>query len=131
MTKIKIKNNTIDFIAISSSLICAVHCAALPIILSFSSLGSLHYLENPYIEWAFIGIGIIFVFLSLLPSYKKVHHKITPLLYVVLGFTFIALGRFNLTEPWEIINTIIGASLVSTAHYLNWKLLRTKGNHKH
>ncbi|MDD7884476.1 MerC domain-containing protein [Flavivirga sp. 57AJ16] len=127
----KIKNNTIDLIAFSSSLICAVHCAAIPVVLSFSSLSSLHFLENPYIEWTFISFGIVFILTSLLPSYKKVHHQTKPLLYAALGFAFIALGRLNLTELWEIINTVIGAFIVALAHYLNWKLVRARGNHNH
>lgn len=125
----KIKNKTIDIIALTSSLICAVHCASIPIVLSFSSLSSLHFLENPYIEWTFIGFGIVFVFISLWPSYKNNHRKVKPLLYAALGFIFIAIGRLDFTELWEISNTVIGASLVSVAHYLNWKLLRTEGNH--
>ena len=127
----KIKNNTIDIIALTSSLICAIHCAAIPIVLSFSSLSSLHFLENPYIEWTFIMLAIIFVFVSLWPSYKKYHHKTKPLLFASLGFALIAIGRFEFTELWEIVNTVIGASLVSIAHYFNWKLLRTVGKHKH
>ncbi|MEJ4087380.1 MerC domain-containing protein [Galbibacter orientalis] len=127
----KIKNNTIDLIALSSSLICAIHCAAIPIVLSFSSLSSLHFLENPIIEWTFIGFGLIFVLTSLWPSYKKVHHQTKPLLIAALGFVCIAIGRLNLTELWEIVNTVIGASLVSLAHYSNWKLLKGKCNNKH
>lgn len=127
----KIKNNTIDLIALSSSLICAIHCAAIPIVLSFSSLSSLHFLENPIIEWTFIGCGLIFVLVSLWPSYKKVHHQTRPLLIAALGFVCIAMGRLNLTELWEIINTVIGASLVSLAHYINWKLVKSTCNHKH
>ncbi|WP_308992496.1 MerC domain-containing protein [Mariniflexile litorale] len=127
----KIKNNTIDLIAFSSSLICAVHCAAIPVVLSFSSLSSLHFLENPYIEWTFISFGLVFVLTSLLPSYKKVHHQIKPLLYATLAFAFIAVGRLNLTELWEIINTVIGAFIVALAHYLNWKLVQVRGNHNH
>lgn len=127
----KIKNNTIDLIALSSSLICAVHCAAIPVVLSFSSLGSLHFLGNPYIEWTFISFGLVFVLTSLWPSYKKVHHRTKPLLLAGLGFAFIGIGRLHLTELWEIVNTVLGASIVALAHYLNWKLIRAKGNHKH
>lgn len=127
----KIKNNTLDIIALSSSLICAVHCAVIPVVLSFSSLTSLHFLENPYIEWTFISLGLVFVITSLWPSYNKVHHNKKPLLYAALGFALIASGRLNFTELWEIGNTVIGASLVSVAHYVNWKLLRTKDAHEH
>lgn len=127
----KIKNNNIDLIAISSSIICAVHCAAIPVVLSFSSLSSLHFLENPYIEWTFISFGFVFVLTSLWPSYKKVHHQTKPLLYAALGFAFIAVSRLNLTELWEIINTVIGAFIVALAHYLNWTLMRSRDNHRH
>lgn len=127
----KIKNNTLDLIALSSSIICAVHCAAIPLVVSFSSLGSLHFLENPYIEWTFIGCGLVFVLTSLWPSYKKVHRKAKPLQQAALGFSFIATGRLNLTELWEVFNTVIGASAIALAHYSNWKLVRLKGQHEH
>ncbi|WP_405292669.1 MerC domain-containing protein [Algibacter sp. Ld11] len=120
----KIKNNTVDIIAFSSSLVCAVHCAAIPLIVSFSSLGSLQFLENPLIEWTFISFGVVFVLISLWPSYKNAHNKLMPLLYALFGFLFIALGRFDLNELWEVSNTVLGATLVSLAHYFNWKLLQ-------
>ena len=124
----RIKNNTLDIFASLSSFICAVHCVVAPIIVSFSSLGSLSFLENPYIEWTFIGIGVVFVIISLWPSYRKVHHQTKPLFYAALGFTIIAIGRLEFTELWEISNTVIGALLVSTAHYFNWKILKNSSN---
>ncbi|WP_418498080.1 MerC domain-containing protein [Flagellimonas sp.] len=125
----KIKNPTYDIIALSSSLICAIHCAAVPIVLSFSSLASLHFLHHPLIEWSFIAIGVVFVFVSLWPSYKKAHHILKPLLIAGCGFGLIALGRLDLNELWEVANTVTGALMVSVAHYVNWKLLRATGNH--
>lgn len=117
----KIKNNTLDAVGFSSSLICAIHCALIPVLLSFTSLSSLHFLANPYIEWSFIGLGIVFAILSLLPSYKRVHRNIRPLSYAMVGFLFIALGRFHFTDLWESANTVLGAFLVALSHYFNWK----------
>lgn len=127
----RIKNHTLDIIALTSSLICAVHCAAIPILLSFSSLSSLQFLENPYIEWSFIALAVVFVFVSLWPSYKKYHRKAKPLFIACFGFTLIAMGRFEFTELWEVVNTVTGATLVSVAHYFNWKYLKGFGNHNH
>lgn len=126
----KIKNNTVDIIALSSSLVCAVHCASIPLVLSFSSLSTLHFLGNPFIEWSFLSIGFVFVFVSLLPSYKNIHRKLKPLMFAILGFTFITLGRLDLNELWEVGNTVLGACLVSFAHYFNWKLLQITENQK-
>lgn len=125
------KNTTYDIIALSSSLVCAVHCAAVPIVLSFSSLASLHFLQNPLIEWSFIGIGVVFVFVSLWPSYKRTHHKSRPLIIAAIGFGLIALGRLDLNELWEVGHTVLGAIMVAVAHYINWKLLRSAGCHGH
>ncbi|WP_417860828.1 MerC domain-containing protein [Winogradskyella sediminis] len=120
------KNNTLDLIALSSSLICAIHCAVFPILLSFTSMSSLYFLNNPIIEWIFIGLGIVFLLTSLWPSYKNKHHKTKPLIIAGLGFVFIAIGRLHFTHLWEIINTVIGAVLLALAHYMNWKLLRLR-----
>ena len=120
----KAKANIIDLVALSSSLICAVHCAVVPIILSISTLSSLHFLKNPYIEWVFIFAGIVFALMSIWTSYKKYRER-RPLITVVVGFTLIALSRFDFSESWELINTVTGASLIALAHYYNWKLLST------
>ena len=127
----KTNSSTIDIIALTSSLICAVHCAAIPIVLSFSSLSSLHFLENPYIEWTFILLGLVFVLISLWPSYTKHHQRIKPLVYAFFGFLLIALGRLDYTELWEVGFTVFGAFLVSLSHYFNWKILKQKKGHKH
>lgn len=122
----KIKNHTVDLIALSSSLVCSVHCAAIPLLLSFTSFSSLYFLKHNYIEWAFIACGLVFVLVSLWPSYKNVHHKAKPLLCAAFGFSFMALGRLHLTELWEVSHTVIGGGLVALAHYFNWKLLNVK-----
>lgn len=127
----KAKTQTYDIIAMTSSLICAIHCAAVPILLSFSYLSSLHFLHNPIIEWSFIGLGIVFVFISLWPSYKKAHHNSRPLLIAAVGFGIIALGRLDFSEAWETVNTVSGAILVSVAHFVNWKIMPSKADHKH
>lgn len=127
----KTKSALYDLIALSSSLVCAIHCAAVPIVLSFSSLAGLHFLHNPWIEWSFISLGLIFVFVSLFPSYSKVHQNPWPLFIVAFGFGLIALGRLAGTELWETFDTVTGAVLVASAHFVNWKLLRAKKTHTH
>ncbi|WP_458627185.1 MerC domain-containing protein [Winogradskyella sp. PC D3.3] len=121
----KTKHTTLDIIALSSSLICAIHCAFLPILLSFSSLSNLYFLNNPIIEWTFISFGIAFILTSLWPSYKNNHQNTKPLKIALFGFVFIAISRLHFTHLWEITNTVLGAILVAFAHYINWKLLRS------
>lgn len=126
----RISNQTYDVIALSSSILCAIHCAAVPILISFSALGSLQFLDNPWIEWSFIGFAFLLALLSLWPSYKRTHHCTTPLYFAGFGFFFIAIGRLDFTEWWETANTVFGACLVAYAHYCNWKLLKER-QHNH
>ncbi|WP_236970570.1 MerC domain-containing protein [Membranihabitans marinus] len=127
----KIKSQTLDLIALSSSIICALHCTAIPILLSFTSFGSLHFIGHHRIEWFFIIFGLLLVAISLWPSYRNVHGKISPLLNSILGFTILGMGKFNITESWEIIFTVIGAILISFAHINNWQLVRNTNRHSH
>jgi len=123
------KNQTFDIIACTSSILCAIHCAVIPILISFSTLTGLHFLSNSYIEGSFIMLGIVFVLISLVPSFIRVHQKLKPLIIAAIGFAFIALGRLDLNEIWEVLNTVTGAFLVAFAHYSNWKLLKNKYIH--
>lgn len=126
----KLINRTYDLIALTSSVLCAIHCAAVPIILSFSTLGSLHFLENPWIEWSFILFGLMLVAVSLWPSYRKIHHYTAPLWFAAIGFLFIGISRLEFSVWWETGNTVLGACIVAYAHYRNWKLLREQP-HRH
>ena len=90
----KISFKLIDLIAISSALICAIHCAIVPIVLSISTLSSLHFLKNPYIEWVFIFTGVVLALMSIWSSFKKYRER-RPLITVIVGFTLIGLSRFD------------------------------------
>lgn len=126
----RISNQTLDLIAITSSILCAIHCAIVPILLSFSALASFHFLGNPWIEWSFILFGFVLAIGSLLSSYKKVHQIFWPLLYATIGFLFIAISRLDFSEWWEAGNTVFGACVVAYAHFKNWRLLcRRLHNH--
>ncbi|MBC9798639.1 MerC domain-containing protein [Sinomicrobium weinanense] len=119
-----------DYLGFSASFLCAIHCAVVPLLITFSALGSLAFLANPAIEWTFIGLGLFLALLSLWPSYKKYHHKKRPLLWAISGFALIALSRIEVHELWEAVLTPLGALGISMAHYINWKYLK-QCRHKH
>lgn len=127
----RFKNGTMDLIALSSSLICAIHCASIPLVLSIASLSQFHFLGNPSIEWTMLSFALVFIIVSLWPSYKSQHHNTKPLLCAAIGYIFIIMSRLNITELWEISNTVVGTCLLSKAHFLNWKLLAKKESHNH
>lgn len=119
-----LKTNTfnLDFIGISISLLCALHCLTLPIVLAASTYGGLIWLESPVFEWVIIVLSLIIASWSLFRSYWNKHGKIMPLVVVAFGFIFIAAGRVT-QAPWEHFLTAMGGFAIAYAHFLNWRFL--------
>jgi len=111
-----------DFLGFVASMLCAIHCAALPLILTFSALSGLSFLANHAIEFVFLGISAILAVWSLIPSYKHKHHNARPLQIVALGFVFLISSRFLPHGFTEHFMTAIGGFIVAVAHITNWKL---------
>ncbi|WKN44169.1 MerC domain-containing protein [Tunicatimonas pelagia] len=107
-----------DFVGFSASLLCALHCAALPFLLTLAPLAGLQFLRNPWIEYTLILISFCIACYALIPGYRRYHRKPLALILVLLGFLLIGSGRF--LEP-ESVLTSSGAVLVAIAHLVNWK----------
>ncbi len=130
MKQMKTNHQTFDIIAVTSAILCALHCLALPILLSFSAFAGLYILQNPVIEWFFIAFGLVLIVVSLWPSFRRIHRTKLPLWIASFGFLFLVVSRLDFSEWWEAGNTALGASLVAYAHYKNWSLIRNS-SHQH
>src|SRR5262245_55807031 len=69
----------------AASLACAVHCAAMPLLLSLLPLVGLSCLAKEQTEWALICLSLGLGSLSLLPSYARKHRRLRPLLLFAFG----------------------------------------------
>ncbi len=108
------------------SWLCAIHCLAMPFIISFLPLLGISFLALEGIEYVIIGISIVVTLLSLLPAYFKQHRKIRTLLLFVSGICFIIFADrlFEESLSGKIIFVSIGASLITSAHFINRRLCR-------
>ena len=114
----------IDFIGFSASMACAIHCAALPFLLTLAPLAGLEILENPWIEYSFILVSLGIASSALMHGYRKHHQKALSLIVVVIGFLFIGAGQLLPYEWTEIALTATGGVIVAVAHLINWKHIR-------
>jgi len=110
----------IDAIGFSASLLCALHCALLPFVLSILPLTGLQFLENPIIEYSFIALSLALASTSLIKSYLKYHKDSFPLKLLFDGFILILVGRFLDSEAAEATVTALGGVSIALAHYINW-----------
>ncbi len=122
---ISTKKIQIDLVGFWVSTLCAVHCIAIPLLLTFSVFGSSHLLASHAIEGVVIFFSVCIAFFSLVPSYRNKHRKIQPILFMAIGFVGIGFGRlFHDFEMIEIVGTVLGGFLIAYAHLLNWKILK-------
>ncbi|MEO0330658.1 MAG: MerC domain-containing protein [Bacteroidota bacterium] len=110
-----------DFMGFSASLLCALHCAALPFLLTLAPLAGLQFLRNPWVEYVLILISFGIACYALIPGYRRYHRKPLALILVLLGFLLIGAARF--LEP-ESVLTSSGAVLIAVAHLINWKQVK-------
>jgi hypothetical protein len=112
----------LDAAGFSASLLCAIHCAFVPVLVTLSFFEGLYFLADPTIERVVLAMSFFLALASLLPSYLKHHHRLSPILIFVLGAFLIILGRLDLSSLWEIVFTSVGATCIAVAHLVNWKL---------
>ena len=118
-------NINYDKIAISFSVVCALHCLLLPIIVIFLPAISATFLgsEDFHKTLLYFVIPSSIIALSL---GCKMHGKYEVYSYGVIGIGTLLFASFfgheYLGEIGEILFTLIGAGILSLGHYKNQKL---------
>jgi hypothetical protein len=117
------KISRLDRAGIFVSLLCAVHCAALPLLLSLLPLAGLTFLQSEWMEVAIIGTSLTLACLSLRRSYKE-HRKILPFIIACIGFCALGAGHLiSARHEWILLTA--GGLLIATAHLINWRFHHT------
>ena len=121
----------LDFIGFGTSILCAIHCATLPFLLTFAPLAGLQFLDNPWIEYSIILLSLLIAINSLMGSYSRHHQKLAALVLAVIGFVFIGFGQLLELEWTEVLLTAAGGVMIAIAHLVNWKLIRQSSVNNH
>lgn len=117
----------LDRLGISASVLCAIHCAAMPLALAVLPLAGAHVLFDGTIELVMIAISATVGAVSLGSSYR-VHRRLNPLLIMGAGATILVanfMGHDAHSELTETLHPYIAAAagvMIATAHRINMKL---------
>lgn len=118
-------NINLDFLGFSASMLCAIHCAVLPFVMTIGMLSGLSWLNEPWVEISFICISIVLAALSLYPTYKKKHENVKPIQIALVGFLLLFISRIaGHGSMYEVIPIVIGGILIAISHVINWQLLK-------
>jgi hypothetical protein len=115
----KIFNINPDILGFWTSILCAVHCSAIPILVSFGLIGSHGVEHNHLFDWIIIGTGFFIAGYSLVGDFMK-HKNKKPLILASLGFILLLIGMID-HHGWMLTFSVIGGLTVATSHVINHK----------
>lgn len=117
-----------DWLGISASVICAIHCALLPLLLTSLPLFGINIVHHLGFEWGMIALALVIGSYSMYHGYKKHHHRLTPWLLFLLGGGFLILKQ--IFPDFQLLLLIPAVALIIYAHLLNVRSCRSH-NHAH
>ena len=112
--------NYVDKIGIFTSGVCALHCLALPLLLSFGIISSFSSAWHDLTEFAVIVCSCILGIWSIFNALKN-KVNIAPQLCIVCGAIIIVYSLMN--APSNHFYMAIGGCLLLLGHWQNWRLM--------
>ena len=116
--------NKLDKLGASSSSLCAVHCALMPIVITFLPLIGLGWLASGWVEWALFTSSAVLGTSSLCLGYRQHGNKVA-LRTLAIGLSVLALGRLGDMHHWAPYYAallVVGGFTVAGSHYINHRL---------
>lgn len=112
----------LDKLGISASLLCAIHCALVPVILPLMSAVGLGFLWSHEFEFFMIALAFVVGIWALSHGYRYAHRKLLPFVLFTIGIGIIFLSKLIFHHEYEFIILPIGAIFIVIAHWRNWKM---------
>lgn len=111
-----------DALGITTSVVCAIHCAVLPLVLTSFPILGINIIHNIPFEYFMIALAFLVGLHALFHGYQKHHHNKAPLIVFSMGIFFLlAKQMWHNRELWFLVPAVV---LIVTAHYTNFRLLR-------
>lgn len=115
-----------DKLGITASLLCAVHCMTLPVLLPVIAASGLGILSEPGFELAMIVLAVLIGMYSIIKSFWSHHRKVYPFYFIGMGLLLLAMAKGGAVgEELEEIMVPLGVLCIALAHGLNWRLCKS------
>ena len=111
----------LDKMGAVASLTCAVHCAAMPLVITLLPLLGLTFLADERLEWGLLALSATLGVSSLCLGYRE-HRSRRALVILAVGLSLLALGRISEEREWgrwAVLVVVLGGSTVAASHFLN------------
>jgi hypothetical protein len=115
-----------DALGISASIICAIHCAVLPVFLTSLPLLGVNIIHNAGFELGMIVTAFSIGANALYHGYKKHHKNVLPLLLFAGGMLFLVAKQvWHNAELWLLLPAV---AFIVTGHLINYRLCYKAGH---
>lgn len=109
-----------DVLGIATSVLCAIHCALLPLFLTSLPLLGINIIHNNMFESAMIVAAFLIGSNALYHGYKKHHGKTLPLLLFVVGMLLLVAKQvWHSVELWLLLPAVV---CIVAAHIINYRM---------
>lgn len=119
--------SAIDWVGMSLSVLCAIHCLAAPVFLTALSVFGLEAGGEGFETMMIYTILAVAIFAGV-SGWRKHRSWLPARLFAAGALAFLAV-RPAVDHYWEPVATVIGGSLLIVGHYRNW--VRGKPCDKH
>lgn len=112
-----------DRFGATASLLCAIHCAALPFVLAVLPAMGLAFLASHTFERAFVAFALLLALSSLITGWRR-HQRFHALWILLPGMVLLLAGSMHMADG-SFTHTVLlglGGTLVATAHLVNLRL---------
>ena len=113
-------HHRLDWLGAGASFVCALHCAALPIVVGLAPLAGAHWLaSHAFDEWA-VSIALLFGGAVIGAAYCTHRWRRTLALFLSAAVLLIV-GAFFVHAPelWHALLLSAGGALLATTHVVN------------
>lgn len=104
-----------DYMGMFTSILCAIHCSAVPVFMSLGLVSGAGHSHNHFIDLTLALTGLVIALYTLVKDYNF-HKNIAPLAIASIGFV-VLFGSILYLE--NIALNILGGLSIAYAHYLN------------
>jgi hypothetical protein len=115
-----------DKLGIIASILCAIHCAVLPVIGVSLPLLGVDLVKNKPFEFFMIAAALAIGLIAIIHGYKKHHKNMLPVILFSVGGLLLIVKEIYSDNLWLIIAAVC---FIVAAHFINYRLCSKIHNH--
>ncbi len=122
-----------DKAGITASVLCAIHCAVLPLLPTGISLLGVSITDNIWFEWGMILLTLVIGLYSLIHGFITHHKNYRPIIFFGIGFLLLVMKQ--IFHDYHLVFLVFAVAAIIYAHFANFRLCRqtkcSSVHHKH